>query len=184
MNMYTYTCTYAHAITYSYAHKHMCMHACVACSDDATRLLATSTIILLARMAVVMRTHTGDCFETDRSGGPQAIRPDPRLLQLWLTRRCGGCAPLHRPAFWGAPPPGPPKKALRALGCNGLSLSRDRTTCPGQNCFQEIRRSLKKPLVWGGSFAAWGRTGSRRFTFFRTSYLSRAASLPGAELFP
>ena len=65
---------------------------------------------------------------------------------------------------------------------------------------------MKKPIV-PGSFAARGRTLSRKFTFFeeatcpgqlrclgqnfsqkidfvRRSHLSRAASLPGAELFP
>ena len=41
----------------------------------------------------------------------------------------------------------------------------------------------KKPLVLG-SFAAWGRTSYRIFTCLGKSHLSRAASLPGAELFP
>ena len=54
---------------------------------------------------------------------------------MWLEfggTRAGGCAPPHPPAFRGAPPPRPPKKALRALGCSGCSLSRDRETCLGQ----------------------------------------------------
>ena len=41
---------------------------------------------------------------------------------------------------------------------------------------------MKKPRV-PGSFAAWGKT-SRKSTIFLRSHLSRAASLPGAELFP
>ena len=77
--------------------------------------------------------------------------------------------------------------------------------CLGQKFFSEIRL-LKKPLV-PGSFAAWGRTFSQKSTFFEEatcpgqlrcpgqnffseiglfflrSHLSRAASLPGAELF-
>ena len=54
--------------------------------------------------------------------------------------------------------------------------------CLGQNFFSEIRLFLKKPLV-PGSFAAWGRTFSQKSDFFGRSHLSRAASLPGAELF-
>ena len=41
---------------------------------------------------------------------------------------------------------------------------------------------LNRPLVLGSS-VAWGRTFPQNQTFFRTSHLSRAASLPGAELF-
>ena len=87
----------------------------------------------------------------------------------------------------------------------------EETTCPGQlrclgqNCFQKIDFSLKKQLV-PGSFAAWGRTFSRISTFLeeatcpkqlrclgqnfssiscflKKNNLSRAASLPGPELF-
>ena len=51
----------------------------------------------------------------------------------------GGCAPPHPPAFPRGFAPRTPQKALRALGSNGCSLSRDRTTCPGQNFFPGIR---------------------------------------------
>ena len=88
----------------------------------------------------------------------------------------------------------------------------EETTCPGQlRCMgqffsPEICFFWKKPLVWG-SFAAWGRTFSQKSDFLNkplvwgscaawgrtcsqksdpflsTRNLSRAASLPGAELF-
>ena len=82
--------------------------------------------------------------------------------------RRGGCAPPHPPAFPGGFAPWTPQKALRALGCSGCSLSRDRTTCPGQNFSNfsgDIRLFLKKPLV-RGSFAAWGRTFLPKLDFF------------------
>ena len=94
----------------------------------------------------------------------------------------GGAAPPRTPLlFRGARPPGP---RLRALGCSGCSLSRDRATgscaargrtfsqnsdlffileqatcpgqlrCQGQNLFSKIRLFLNKTLVLG-SFAAW-----------------------------
>ena len=66
-----------------------------------------------------------------------------------------------------APPrtPGPPQKALRALGCSGWSLFRDRATCPGQLRCQGQNSFSKIRLV------------------FRTSHLSGAAALPGADFF-
>ena len=78
---------------------------------------------------------------------------------------------------------------------------------PGAELSAENDFFLKKPLV-PGSFAAWGRTFCRKLTFFEEatcprqlrclgqnflsklrlffgrSHLSRAASLPGADLFP
>ena len=78
--------------------------------------------------------------------------------------RRGGCAPPHPPAFRGSPPPGPPKKALRALGCSDWSLSRDRATCPGH-------------------LRCLGQIFSQKSYFFGRTHLSRAASLPGVELF-
>ena len=100
--------------------------------------------------------------------------------------------PLRPPCFPGGSAPRTPQKALRALGCSGWSLSRDRATCPGlpgaerflrnrtffkqatcpgqlrclgQNFFLRNRTFLNKPLV-PGSFAAWGRTFLRNRTFF------------------
>ena len=74
-------------------------------------------------------------------------------------REAGGLRPPpHPPAFREA-------EAIRALGCKGWSLFRDRATCPGQlrcqgqNLFSTFRLFLNKPLV-RGSFAAWGRTFS------------------------
>ena len=50
---------------------------------------------------------------------------------------------LWLPCFPGGPAPRTPEKALRALGCSGCSLSRDRADCPvqlrclGQNLFSK-----------------------------------------------
>ena len=69
-----------------------------------------------------------------------------------------------------------------------LTFFSEQTTCPGQlrclgqNFSQQIYFFMNKPLV-PGSFAAWGRTCSQKSNCFLTSHLSRAASLPGAELF-
>ena len=172
------------------------------------------------------------------------LLPHPRLQRLVATARAvdrefnynvgsdlgageaGGLRPPHPPAFRGA-------EALRAFVCSGCSLSHDRTTCPGQIFFPEIRLLLNKPLVrgsfaaWGktflqksdffkqatcpgqlrclgqnfwqkidylkkmkkkkpldpGSFAAWGRTFSRKSDFVGTSNLSRSASLPRVDFF-
>ena len=49
--------------------------------------------------------------------------------------RRGGCVPPHPHAFPGGLASRTPQKALRAFGRSGCSLSRDRTTCPGQNFF-------------------------------------------------
>ena len=52
--------------------------------------------------------------------------------------------PPAPPCILGGSAPRTPHKALRALGCNGWSLSLDRATCPGQlrclvqNVFQKI----------------------------------------------
>ena len=54
--------------------------------------------------------------------------------------------------------------------------------CMGQNFFLRNRSFWKKPLVQG-SCAAWGRTVSQKSVFSGRSHLSRAAALPGAELF-
>ena len=126
------------------------------------------------------------------SGCAHAADPWSLTINLAQNRgggRQGGCAPPHPPAFRGAPPPGPLKKALHALGCSGCSLSRDRATCPGQlrcpeqNFFSNSDSFLNEPLV-PGSFSAWGRTFPQRVICLRTSHLPRATSLPGAELFP
>ena len=53
--------------------------------------------------------------------------------------------------------------------------------CLGQNFLLKMT-FLNTPLVTG-SFAAWGRTSLKECCVFWTSPLSRAASLPGAELF-
>ena len=62
-----------------------------------------------------------------------------------------------------APPPGPPKRRSAPLAA------------------VVVRFLATEPLVLG-SFAAWGRIVSQN-DFFLTNHLSRAASLPGAELF-
>ena len=99
------------------------------------------------------------------SPGSEAAR-DKWLLQKQsdLKSSAPGSPPTRPPAFRGLRPLDP-QKALRALGCSGCSLSRDRTPGPGQNFFPEIRLFLKNPLV-RGSFAAWGRTFSQKMTFF------------------
>ena len=79
--------------------------------------------------------------------------------------RRGSCAPPHPPAFPGGSALRNPQKALHALGRSGCSLSRDRTTCLGENFPPEIRLFLNKPLV-RGSFAAWGRTFLQNPFFF------------------
>ena len=59
--------------------------------------------------------------------------------------RRGGCATPHPPAFPGCSAPRTPQKALRALGCSGCSLSRDRATCPGQlRCLGQGSSSLRQ----------------------------------------
>ena len=56
----------------------------------------------------------------------------------------GRLRPPAPPRFLGGSAPRTAQKALRALGCSGWSLFRDRATCPGQlrclgqNIFSEI----------------------------------------------
>ena len=72
----------------------------------------------------------------------------------------GGAAPpcTGPPAFRGAPPPGPPKRRSAPLAA------------------AVVRFLATEPLVWG-------RTCSQKIVFFLTNHFTRAASLPGAELF-
>ena len=109
------------------------------------------------------------------------------FAQIWEGGR-RGLRPAAPSCFPGGSAPRPPKKALRALGCSGCSLSRDRPTCPGQlrclgqNFFSEIRLFIEQATC-PGQLRCLAQNCFQKFIFFGRSNLSGAASLPGAELF-
>ena len=99
------------------------------------------------------------CFKTpptpESNLGPE-LRTEEHLLCTEL-RMHFSMTTEHRPLhFRGAPPPRPLKKALRALGCSGWSLSLDRAAClgqlhcQGQNFFQ-MGRPMGGPIIHGNS---------------------------------
>ena len=102
------------------------------------------------------------------------------LAQIRGGGRRRGCAPLHPLLSGGLRPPDPTKRRSPPLAAAVVRFLA--ALLPGGRAFS--RKSdffLNKPLL-PGSFADWGRTFSRQFSVLRRNHLSRAASLPGAEL--